>query len=444
MSKQSDVISRLRANSSTPLTAVIEVAEELKASESAIPAPTVADSSTPLITKTKRNRSLLCHSTKVHGPHDGCPGRQRAAKTKRPVSSGIANALGVVWRTYGGRILRADHSTLGILSADDIYTYSLDVEAYEELEFKQQDKFASFFTVVQRTNAIVLDYAAQDLLPLTLRQIHYQMVVRHKDYPNTKISYDHLAADLVAARMAGFVPWNAIDDPTRNLHEFTGWESAQQCMRDAATTHHLNHWTEQDYAPIVLVEKDAALGIISRACAEWDVPYASCKGYGSVSALRNQIAGHCRTAIARDKVPIVIHLSDHDASGWDMPRNLDEYLNVLVGARVDMRHIALTLDQIAEGYGQGEPLPSDPVKDKDPRSKKYIQHLAERNLAPGAWEMDALPPADLHNLIVDEIKSLLDEDLWKTMDDAEEAQKQAIGEIAEQWNTPLPNVGEMA
>jgi hypothetical protein len=451
VSRQSEIIVRLQAASGTGVLSASKSASvpaQLASSVipltatappgSAVPAPVMADSGIRLITK--RNRSGVCATPKVHGPHEGCPGRQRAAKVARPVCPDIVAALGVVWRTYGGRILQADHSTLGILSAEDIQDYALDMEAYEKLEFKQQDKFASFFTAVQRTNAIILDYAAQGLLPLTLRQIHYQMVVRHKDYPNTKISYDHLAADLVAARMAGFVPWNAIDDPTRDLHSYTGWDSAQQRLVDAASTHHLDRWRNQEYAPIVLVEKDAALGIISRACASLYVPYASCKGYGSVSALRNQIAGHCRSAFARDQVPVVIHLSDHDASGWDMPRNLEEYLDLLVGQKVDVRHLALTLDQIAKGYGDGNPLPSDPVKKTDPRAKKYLAHLEKRGLEPGAWEMDALPPADLHAVIVDELNSLRDEDLWKKVEDEEKEQKQAIAEIADQWRTPLPNI----
>ena len=123
-----------------------------------------------------------------------------------------------------------------------------------------------------------------------------------------------------------------------------------------------------------------------------------------------------------------------------MPRNLEEYLDLLVGQKVDVRHLALTLDQIAEGYGDGNPLPADPVKKTDPRAKKYLAHLEERGLEPGAWEMDALPPADLHAVIVDEINSLRDEDLWKKVEAEEKEQKQAIAEIADQWRTPLPNI----
>jgi hypothetical protein len=403
----------------------------------------MVDSTTAL--SAKRNRSGVCPNPEVHPPHQTCPGRKRAAKIARPADSNISAALEEVWRKFGGHWLQADPEILGILSPADIAQYGLDLEAYEEIPFVQMGKFISFFTVVHRTNAIILEYAAQDLLPLTLRQIHYQMVVRHKgDYPNTKTSYTHMYTDLVTARMAGLVPWNAIDDPTRGLHSLASWDSVENRLFSAANSHRLNRWGNQAYRPIVLVEKDAALGIISRVCDGLDVPYISLKGYGSTTALRNDVAHYCRRALNHDKVPVVIHISDHDASGWDMPRSLGEYLDLFVGQKVDVRHVALTLDQITEGYGNGEPLPPDPVKPADPRAKKYIEHLAERGLEPGAWELDALPPAVLHDVISDEIKLLRDEDLWQEVEEHEQEQKRAIQELAERWSNPLPNAGESA
>ena len=268
------------------------------------------------------------------------------------------------------------------------------------------------------------------------------MVVRHKDYPNTKTSYDHLNEDLVQARMSGLVPWNAIDDPTRGVHESVSWESVQERLESAAAVYHISRWKNQEQWPMVLVEKDAALGIISRACEELDVPYASLKGYGSVSALRNQVAAHCLRVLDLGKKPVIIHISDHDASGWDMPRNLESYLNSLVRQKVGVRRIALTTDQVKAGYGDGDPLPPDPVKDQDPRSKKYIAYLAEHGLTPGAWELDALPPSTLHELIVNEIESCRDEHLWKVIDDIEKEERQAIREIADRWRDPRANVAE--
>jgi hypothetical protein len=397
----------------------------------------MADSSVPL--SAKRNRSGICAIPLVHEPHDGCAGRKRAAIIKRPMDPEIAAALADVWKTYGGgRYLKADHGMLGILSPHEIRMYGLDCDDYEKLDFKQRDKFISFFTILKRTNGIVLEYAEQRLLPLTLRQIFYQIVVRYKDFSNTKTNYDHMCTDLVDARLAGLLPWNAVDDPSRDLHERGDDQSVAEALRFAASTHHLNHWKNQEFAPVVLVEKDAALALIARACAVYSVPYLSCKGYGSVTSLRNKVADYCLRAIDRGQEPVVIHLSDHDATGWDMKRNLSEYMDLLVRRKVLVRHIALTLDQVAEGYGDGNPLPSDPVKTSDSREPKYSAMLAERGIGSGTWEMDALPPDTLHRIIIDEIELYRDTEKWKEVEDEEASQKMALTQMAEDYIDRLP------
>jgi hypothetical protein len=397
----------------------------------------VADSSVPL--NAKRNRGGRCLNPAIHDPHDTCPGRERAAKTERPVDPAVSLTVHRAWYMGKFRLSRVNNrSAIGIISNENRELYALDLESYEGIPYDQEHKFISFFTAVKRTNDIILDYAAQDLLPLTLRQIHYQMVVRHKDYPNTKISYDHLAADLVQARLSGLVPWNAIDDPTRGLHDRASWDSIQERLESAARSHHINRWTNQQKWPMVLVEKDAALGIISRACDDLDVPFASMKGYGSLSALRNQVANHCLRALNLGKEPVIIHLSDHDATGHDMERNLTEYLDKLVRQSIDVRHVALTLEQIKEGYGDGNALPPDPVKTKDPRRKKYLEYLNAEGIEEGAWEMDALRPDVLHNIIVNEIKSCCwDEGAWQEVEDQEQEQKQTIHKVVERWDSVL-------
>lgn len=396
----------------------------------------MAVSITPL--KPKRNRSGICPDPEAHLPHEGCPGRKRAAPTKFPIDPEIAAEIERVWHTFGPHAIinHGDHNILGILSPEEIDQHSFDLEGYESLDLAQQDKFAMFFTVLKRTNAIILEYAEQDLLPLTLRQVHYQIVVRHKDYHNNKAHYDNLTATLRDARMAGLVPWNAIDDPTRGMHQWKTFASVKANLISAARRHLLDRWRKQKFAPVVLVEKDAALSILERACDRFYVPYESLKGYGSTTVLRNAVAQHCLRAFDRDQHPVVIHLSDHDCSGWDMERNLQWYMNTLVRRKVDVRHIALTLDQIAAGYGDGNPLPPDPAKTDDPRYEKYSLYLEEKGFENGAWEMDALPPNVINDLIVKEIESLCDKDLWKQTEDQEREQGEIITKLAEAYEEP--------
>jgi hypothetical protein len=205
---------------------------------------------------------------------------------------------------------KVEKPAIGIISDEDREFYDLDLQQYDTVSEaisresgvkNRKATIISFYTTVKRANDIIIDYAAQRLLPLTLRQIHYQMVVRHKDYPNNKDSYTHMTSDLVAARMAGLVPWNAIDDPSRGLHSQGSWDSIEQAIKVSAEYYHVGRWQNQEKWPLVLVEKDAALGIISRACDDLDVPYVSLKGYRKNLMVRshNQTQALLRTSRSR-------------------------------------------------------------------------------------------------------------------------------------------------
>lgn len=380
----------------------------------------VADNT--MMLSAKRNRSHVCDNPAKHDAHDSCPGRQRAAKIVRPIDPAIQAELvrARYWRA-------ANKQILGLFDGEERLGYDLD--RYEEPPFQQKEKWASFFTVVKRVNDIIRDYASQNLLPLTLRQIHYQFVVRHKDYLNTKESYTHTCEDIGVARMGGLVPWNAIHDPTRDVHSFLLWNNPKERLEFAADVYRIDRWEAQDYSPIVLIEKDAAIGTITNVCDEYDVPYLSCRGYGSLSALHDKVGGHCRKAIKDGKTPVVIHLSDHDATGADMERNLNRRLSLVADEAIDVRHIALTLSQIDEYQ-----LPSDPVKSTDPRAGKYLEMLSEKGLKEGAWEMDALSPTVLHDLIEQEINTVRDVNHWNQLDDQQARDRESLKQIAERWD----------
>lgn len=384
------------------------------------------DSSIPL--SAKRKRSSVCENPEKHAPHDDCPGRQRAAKTERVVDPEVLAALEAADWDWGS----ADKNALGLIDKR-IEEFDYDFQACDEVEdhAKQHQKLASFFTTIKRINAIIRDYAAQGLLPLTVRQLHYQMVVRHKDYLNTATSYAHLDKDIADARMCGLVPWNGIADPTRDVHALATWKTPRDRIEFSAQNYRLDRWANQPCSPILLVEKDAVLGLVSGICNSYAVPYLSCKGYGSLSALRNEVAQHCRRAIDENRTPIVFHLSDHDATGVDMERNLSRRLNQFTDELIDVRHIALTADQIRQ-YN----LLPDPVKTTDPRYSKYIDSLSDKELEEGAWEMDALDPGVLRALIESAITApdVLDRERWGDVNEQEEKDKQLLQRVAKRWD----------
>jgi hypothetical protein len=68
------------------------------------------------------------------------------------------------------------------------------------------------------------------------------------------------------------------------------------------------------------------------------------------------------------KTPIVLHLGDHDPSGIDMTRDIRDRLQIFVGEEVELRRLALNMDQVQ----QYQP-PPNPAKDTDARWAGYVE-----------------------------------------------------------------------
>ena len=66
---------------------------------------------------------------------------------------------------------------------------------------------------------------------------------------------------------------------------------------------------------------------------------------------------------------MIIHLGDHDPSGIDMTRDIQERLQMF-GADVYVKRVALTMNQI----GTYNP-PPNPAKITDSRASKYIDEI---------------------------------------------------------------------
>ena len=163
----------------------------------------------------------------------------------------------------------------------------------------------------------------------------------------------------------------------------------------------LDKWEDQPNYVEVWVEKDALIDIVGQACRALDTPFFSCRGYTSQSEMwlaaqrfiaQNEIRENC----------FIIHLGDHDPSGIDMTRDITERLE-LFGAYVEVNSIALTMDQVNK-YNP----PPNPAKITDTRSSKYIREFGNES-----WELDALEPQMLAELITNEVTALRDDEIYE-------------------------------
>ncbi len=287
--------------------------------------------------------------------------------------------------------------------------------AYED--WRPNDRSLS---IVQIANNICAEYRSQGY-DLTLRQLYYQFVAR--DFlPNSQRSYDNLGATINKARLAGLLDWNYIVDRTRNLRGFITYDDPADLIARNERQFRLDKWRGQDHAVEVWVEKEALAGVISRAADQRGVNYFSCRGYVSQSELHAAAERHLDYQ-DQGKQVAVIHLGDHDPSGIDMTRDIEDRLR-LFGANTTIQRIALNWDQV-EHYNP----PPNPAKLTDSRAKGYIAEYGA-----SSWELDALDPNTLSNLIIEKIDTYLDRDLYLDVIDEEREGRAQLAKVSQNWH----------
>lgn len=253
--------------------------------------------------------------------------------------------------------------------------------------------------LIDTCNTIVDEYLAQRLR-LTLRQLYYQLVSRNI-IPNQERAYKNIGNLLSDARLAGMVDWDAIEDRIRvplNPPEFTG---LGQLVEAALYSYRLPRWNGQDCYVELWVEKDAISGVMAPLANQYHVTLMVNRGYSSQSAMyeasQRFLAKETEKGRQTDRSCVLLYLGDHDPSGEDMVRDIQDRLDMF-GASVEVTKIALTMEQV-EQYNP----PPNPAKLTDSRAQGYIdKHGAE------SWEVDALPPEVLRQLVEEAILEHLD------------------------------------
>lgn len=272
--------------------------------------------------------------------------------------------------------------------------------------------------LIEIANDIISEYLGQGF-HLTLRQLYYQFVARDL-LPNTQRAYKKLGGLVSDGRLAGLIDWDAIEDRTRNIRSVAHWGDPAEIVEACADQFRIEKWRDQPYHCEVWIEKDALIGVIEGVCEEFDVPYFSCRGYVSQSEMWGAAQ---RFNEFRDKDCLIIHLGDHDPSGIDMTRDIQERMDLFSVDVIEVERIALTADQIAE-YSP----PPNPAKTTDSRSAGYIALFGE-----DSWELDALEPAVLARLIRNKIESILDDEKWDAAVLEEDRHRTALRNVADSW-----------
>lgn len=275
-------------------------------------------------------------------------------------------------------------------------------------------------------NSIVGEYVAAGYR-LTVRQLYYQLVAR-ATVENTEKSYKNVTKVVNNAKLAGLMDWDAIEDRTREFIRRTRWESASSIVRASADSFHMDMWEGQKERVVCVVEKEALAGVLERACHTYDVPLLAARGYPSGTVLREFCISDILPAIQTKPMQrvVVLHLGDHDPSGIDMTRDLQERIQLFSDQEFDLdelTRIALTMEQIQE-----QKPPPNPAKTTDTRFARY-----RRKYGVESWELDALKPDYLDRLVTGHIKKHINKKVWDARAKEVETLRAKITKVADKF-----------
>lgn len=289
-------------------------------------------------------------------------------------------------------------------------------KAFIEKNFRA-DKIA----LLDIINSVLGKYFQQGY-DLTLRQLFYQLV--SKDIiPNTQRQYKNLGTLVNDARLAGLIDWGMIVDRGRETEIPAHWDSPASIIYAAARSFAIDKWEDQPNHIEVMVEKQALEGVLLPVCERLDVNFTANKGYSSQS-LMYRIGQRLRSLHRnKDKHIHILYLGDHDPSGLDMDRDVEERLALFSGYPVTFQRLALIWDQIEELRP-----PENPTKLTDSRADKYIEQYGD-----SSWELDAVEPRELDRLVTDAVEALRDPDLWTDASAREDRMKDDLLEFAETY-----------
>jgi hypothetical protein len=283
-------------------------------------------------------------------------------------------------------------------------------EAFTDIKFQQKS-----LDLIERCNDIIEEYLDADLR-LTLRQLYYQLVSSNV-IPNEERSYKNLGKLVSNGRLAGLIDWDAIEDRVRQPKLISEWSSIRQLVASALTSFRLPRLEGQETYMELWVEKDALAGVLEPLGERYHITLMVNRGYSSQSAMyeaAERINDCCSRYGCQDAV--VLYLGDLDPSGEDMVRDIRERLELFAYRTIHVEKVALNIDQVQE-YN----LPPNPAKLSDSRAAAFIAKYGR-----SSWEVDALPPRVLQELISDAIESYLDLELMEKIEERERLDKERL------------------
>lgn len=261
-----------------------------------------------------------------------------------------------------------------------------------------------------------LDYTIVDIVtvghPMTCRQVFYQCTVLGI-VPKTEHGYDLVLRRLTTLRLDGEIDFDKIADNTRWMRKPRTFTGIKQALALTAATYRRSLWEDADVYVEVWCEKDALAGVIIEETHPYDVPLMVARGFSSITYLYNA----AEAISAKNKPAYIYHFGDRDPSGVAAAHAIENRLREFAPeAEIHFEIAAVTAEQIEEWN-----LPTRPTKTSDTRA---------RNFKGDSVELDAIPSAQLRQLVRDCIEQHVDERALQTILVAEKSEREHLERMA--------------
>jgi hypothetical protein len=260
--------------------------------------------------------------------------------------------------------------------------------------------------------------AAEKTQPITGRGVGYKLFAAGLIPSMDNSEMQRVYRLLREAREDGTIPWDWIVDETRRLERVSTWSNPAEYARCVAQSYRRDFWDQQPVRVEMWSEKGTVRGVLQPVLDEYGVGFRVMHGFGSATTVYD-------VAQDDDGRPLKpLYVGDYDCSGMymseeDLPKRLEKY----DGHHVKLRRIALTLRQTRG-------LLSFPAseKKKDPRYAWFVRNFGNR-----CWELDALDPNVLRNIVEKEIKKLIEPVAWERCVKVNQAEQESLRTVLDGW-----------
>jgi hypothetical protein len=241
-------------------------------------------------------------------------------------------------------------------------------------------------------------------------------------YKNDRQSYQATVDLLTRLRLKGFVPWEALADPTRPVTEYRPFDNVREFIKQETDNLFTGYWRSllqsQPNHVEVLVEKNTVYHMVLQVTRKYQITTRSARGLNCIDSFHDMAETYRNSG--KEFLDLIV-LSDHDPEGQFIPHDAGRCLRDDFGIdKIRVFPAGVTRDQINGIYSDGvkrDPLPSDnEAKENSSHYKWYVERNGGHTTT---WELEALDPRNMLADLDHVIRSVINIELFNREVEAE-------------------------